>query len=79
MRAEAAVTSAVGKAVRGAGVFGTNNETLAAAVETAGGVLAKKLAEHEAFCYFRVTKETPLVMDHADTRTDALAVLTATW
>lgn len=74
MLAEAVVTSAVGKAVRGAGVFGTNNETLAAAVETAGGVLAKKLAEHEAFCYFRVTKGKPLVMDHTDTRTDALAV-----
>jgi len=74
MLAEAVVTSAVGKAVRGAGVFGTNNETLAAAVETAGGVLAKKLAEHEAFCYFRVTKGKPLVMDHPDTRIDALAV-----
>lgn len=74
MLAEAVVTSAVGKAVRGAGVFGTNNETLAAAVETAGGVLAKKLAEHEAFCYFRVTKGKPLVMDHTDTRTEALAV-----
>jgi hypothetical protein len=79
MLAEAVVTSAVGKAVRGGGVFGTNNETLAAAVETAGGVLAKKLAEHEAFCYFRVTNGKPLVMDHADTRTDALTVLTATW
>ncbi|MEW6245571.1 MAG: hypothetical protein AB1555_02550 [Nitrospirota bacterium] len=55
LRAEAAVTSVVGKAVRGAGVFGTNNETLAAALETAAGVTAKKLAEHELFCYFLVT------------------------
>jgi len=60
MLAEAVVTSAVGKAVRGAGVFGTNNETLAAAVETAGGVLAKKLTEHETFCYYQVTKGRPL-------------------
>ncbi|HXX76341.1 MAG TPA: hypothetical protein VEI50_14525 [Nitrospiraceae bacterium] len=78
MLAEAIVTSAVGKAVRGAGVFGTNNETLAAAVETAGGVLAKKLAEHEAFCYFRVTKGKPQVMDHTDTRTEAPAGPAAT-
>ena len=78
MVAEAVVTSAVGKAVRGAGVFGTNNETLAAAAETAGGVLAKKLAEHEAFCYYRVTKGKPLVMDHTENKTDALAVLAAT-
>ncbi len=55
LRAEAAVMSAVGKAVRGAGVFGTNNETLAATLETAAGVVAKKLAEHELFCYFLVT------------------------
>ncbi len=74
MLAEAVVTSAVGKAVRGAGVFGTNNETLAAAVETAGGVLAKKLAEHEAFCYFQVTKGKLLAMDLDDTETQALAV-----
>ena len=60
MLAEAVVTSTIGKAVRGAGVFGTNNETLAAAAETAGGVIAKKLAEHEAFCYYRVTKGKPL-------------------
>jgi hypothetical protein len=39
--------------VRG-GVFGTNNETLAAALETAAGVTAKKLAEHELFWYFQV-------------------------
>lgn len=78
MVAEAVVTSAVGKAIRGAGVFGTNNETLAAAVETAGGVLAKKLAEHEAFCYFRVTQGTPLVMDQIDTETDALTVSAST-
>jgi hypothetical protein len=42
-RAEAAVTSMVGHAARGASVFGTNNETLVATIETAGGVIAKKL------------------------------------
>lgn len=59
MRAEAAVTSLVGHAARGAGVFGTNNETLAATLETAGGVNAKKLLEHEGFCYYRVTQGGP--------------------
>jgi len=38
---EATVTSLVGNAVRGAGVFGTNNETLATVIETAAGVIAK--------------------------------------
>lgn len=55
-RAEAAVTSLVGKAVRGGGVFGTQNETLAATIETAAGTIAKKLVEHEGFCYFQVTQ-----------------------
>ena len=55
LRAEAAVTSLVGKAVRGGSVFGTQNETLAASLETAAGVIAKKLVEHEGFCYFQVT------------------------
>jgi hypothetical protein len=55
LRAEAAVTSLVGRAVRGGGVFGTQNETLAASLETAAGVIAKKLVEHEGFCYFQVT------------------------
>ncbi|HJT19282.1 MAG TPA: hypothetical protein VJ746_02350 [Nitrospira sp.] len=59
LRAEAAVTAEVGHTVRGAGVFGTGNETLAAAVETAGGVIAKKLVEHEGFCYFRTMKTGP--------------------
>jgi hypothetical protein len=59
MRAEAAVTSLVGKAVRGGGVFGLQNETLAAMLETAAGVLAKKLVEHEGFCYFQVTQGMP--------------------
>jgi len=54
LRAEAAVTSLVGKAVRGGSVFGTQNETLAASLETAAGVIAKKLVEHEGFCYFQV-------------------------
>jgi hypothetical protein len=56
LRAEAAVTSLVGKAVRGGSVFGTQNETLAATLETAAGVMAKKLVEHEGFCYFQVTE-----------------------
>jgi len=55
LRAEAAVTSLVGKAVRGGSVFGTQNETLAATLETAAGVIAKKLVEHEGFCYYQVT------------------------
>ncbi len=56
LRTEAAITSVVGNAARGASVFGTNNETLAATLETAGGVIAKKLLEHEAFCYYQVTR-----------------------
>lgn len=56
LRAEAAVTSMVGKAVRGGSVFGTNNETVAATLETAAGVIAKKIVEHEEFCYFQVTQ-----------------------
>ena len=56
LRAEAAVTSLVGKAVRGGSVFGTQNETLAATLETAAGVIAKKLVEHEGFCYYQVTQ-----------------------
>jgi hypothetical protein len=55
LRAEAAVTSIVGKAVRGGSVFGSQNETLAATLETAAGVIAKKLVEHEGFCYYQVT------------------------
>jgi hypothetical protein len=58
LRAEAAVTSLVGRAVRGGSVFGTQNETLAASLETAAGVIAKKLVEHEGFCYFQVTITT---------------------
>jgi hypothetical protein len=59
MRTEAAVSSLVGKAVRGGGVFGLQNETLAATLETAAGVIAKKLFEHEGFCYFQVTQGKP--------------------
>jgi hypothetical protein len=44
----------VGKAIRGGSLFGTNNETVAATLETAAGVFAKKLVEHEGFCYFQV-------------------------
>ncbi len=57
LRTEAVVTSLVGKAVRGGSLFGTNNETVAATLETAAGVFAKKLVEHEGFCYFQVTQQ----------------------
>jgi hypothetical protein len=53
LRAEAAVTSEVGKAVRGGSLFSTQNETFAAGMETAAGVIAKKLVEHGGFCYFQ--------------------------
>lgn len=59
LRAEAAVTSLVGKAVRGGSVFGAQNETLSAMLETAAGVMAKKLVEHEGFCYYQVTEGKP--------------------
>jgi len=61
LRAEAAVTSLVGKAVRGGSVFSAQNETLAATLETAAGVMAKKLVEHEGFCYFQVTAGQPAI------------------
>ena len=60
LRAEAAVTSEVGKAVRGGSLFGTQNETFAAGMETAAGVIAKKLVEHAGFCYFQTTKQSRL-------------------
>lgn len=60
LRAEAAVTSLVGKAVRGGSVFGTQNETLAATLEAAAGVMAKKLIEHEGFCYYQVSEASPI-------------------
>jgi hypothetical protein len=59
LRAEAAVTSLIGKAVRGGSVFGAQNETLSAMLETAAGVMAKKLVEHEGFCYYQVTEGKP--------------------
>jgi hypothetical protein len=59
LRAEAAVTSLVGKAVRGGSIFGTQNETLSATLETAAGVMAKKLIEHEGFCYYQVSEGRP--------------------
>jgi hypothetical protein len=59
MRAEAAATSLVGKAVRGGSLFSTQNETLAATLEIAAGVIAKKLVEHEGFCYYQVIEGTP--------------------
>ena len=58
LRAEAVTTSLVGKAVRGGSVFGTHNETVAATLETAAGVMAKKLVEHEGFCYYEVVGNT---------------------
>jgi hypothetical protein len=57
LRAEAAVTTEVGKLVRGGSLFGTQNETVAASLETAAGVTAKKIVEHEGFCYFQVTQQ----------------------
>ncbi len=59
LRAEAVVTSLVGKAVRGGSVFSIQNETLAATLETAAGVIAKKLVEHEGFCYYQVIEGMP--------------------
>ena len=63
LRAEAAVTSLVGKAVRGGSVFGSQNETLAATLETAAGVMAKKLVEHEGFCYYQVITGQPTLSE----------------
>ncbi|HEY7130180.1 MAG TPA: hypothetical protein VH332_10930 [Nitrospira sp.] len=57
LRAEAAVTSEVGKAVRGGSIFSTQNETVAASLETAAGVIAKKLVEHGGFCYFQTIQQ----------------------
>jgi len=78
MLAEAVVTSAVGRAVRGAVVFETNIETFAAAAETACGVLAKKLAEHETFCYYRVMKGKSLSLDYLKTTSGGQANPAAT-
>lgn len=58
LRAEAAVTSEVGKAVRGGNLFSIQNETYAATLETAAGVIAKKLVEHEGFCYFQTIQQS---------------------
>ena len=58
LRAEAAVTSEVGKVVRGGSLFSTQNETFAAGMETAAGVIAKKLVEHGGFCYFQTIQQT---------------------
>ena len=64
LRAEAAVTSLVGRTVRGGSVFSIQNETLAATLETAAGVIAKKLVEHEGFCYYQVTAGQPSIAAH---------------
>jgi hypothetical protein len=71
LRTEAAVTSLVGKTVRGGSVFGTQNETLAASLETAAGVIAKKLVEHEGFCYFQITAGQPAVAAHDQDKLNA--------
>jgi hypothetical protein len=57
LRAEAAVTAEVGKAVRGGSIFSTHNEPVAAGLETAAGVIAKKLVEHGGFCYFHTIQQ----------------------
>jgi hypothetical protein len=57
LRSEAAVTAEVGKAVRGGSFFSTQNETVAASLETAAGVIAKKLVEHGGFCYFHTIQQ----------------------
>ncbi|CBE68362.1 MAG: hypothetical protein F9K13_02560 [Candidatus Methylomirabilis oxygeniifera] len=58
LRTEAAITSHIGELVRGGGGLGINNETLASMIETAAGVIARKLTEHELFCYYRATSGT---------------------
>lgn len=58
LRAEAVTISLVGKAVRGGSIFSIQNETVAATLETAAGVIAKKLVEHDGFCYYQVMKNT---------------------
>lgn len=74
LRAEAAVTATVGKAVRGGSVFGAQNETLAASLETAAGVLAKKLVEHEGFCYFQVIHSKPVAGEMSVTPSESAAL-----
>ena len=64
LRAEAAVTSFVGKTVRGGSIFSIQNETVAATLETAAGVIAKKLVEHEGFCYYQTVKGHSPVEPH---------------
>jgi len=80
LRAEATVTSLVGKAVRGGSVFGTQNETLAATLETAAGVMVKKLVEHEGFCYYQVSEGRPTnaVRDPNETRTASVETRSVT-
>ena len=60
LRAEAVVTSAMGEAIRGGTIASLNNETLAAGVETAAGVIAKKLVERQLFCYLAAKMEGPV-------------------
>lgn len=76
MRAEAAVTSLVGKTVRGGSVFGTQNETLAATLETAAGVMAKKIVEHEGFCYYQVIASQPAIAARDQNETGHVPVAT---
>jgi hypothetical protein len=81
LRAEAAVTSLVGEKVRGGSVFSAQNETLSATLETAAGVMAKKLVEHEGFCYFQVTEGKPTIaardqidLGHAPVATGSVSI-----
>lgn len=60
LRAEAVATSAMGEAIRGGTLTSLNNETLAAGVETAVGIIAKKLVERDLFCYIVATKKSPV-------------------
>jgi hypothetical protein len=74
LRAEATATSAVGEVVRGGSALGTQNETLAASLETAAGVMAKKLVEHEGFCYFQVTQGKPIAGEAPKTDSESIAM-----
>ena len=50
--AEAAVSSAVGPAIRGAGWVGLNNEALARIIETIVAVTVRKVTEKAAWCWY---------------------------
>jgi hypothetical protein len=56
---EGGVSSAVGRVVRGVGMFSLNNESLATLIETFAGVALKKVSEKVCWCYFK-TKNAQL-------------------